>query len=354
MKDMQDLLFSAGGANWLSCIDLRKGFWQIPMDEGSKELTAFTTHVGSFNWNVMPFGLAGASATFQRVMNNVLQKHSAFAQAYIDDIIVYSDTFEQHLDHINKVLGTLNKFGFSANLEKCNFAARQIQYLGHKIGGGSHAPDEKKIEAIKNVCRPTTKKEVRAVLGLTGFYRTYIPNFAKISAPLTDLTRKNAPNKVIMGEAENKAFEELKEALCKATKLSTPDIKKPFQVHADASDFAVGGCLTQRDNNGNFKPIAFVSKKLSPTQKNWATIEKEAWGILFALTKFEKWIFGTKVEIITDHNPLRFLNDTTPKSPKLTRWALALQRWDYVISHSPGKLHLSADALSRLGSQTDE
>ncbi|GFW59917.1 retrovirus-related Pol polyprotein from transposon opus [Trichonephila clavipes] len=139
-----------------------------------------------------------------------------------------------------------------------------------------------------------------------------------------------------MGEAEQNSFVKLKELLCEVTSLATPDANLPFQVHCDASDYGVGCCLTQQDTEGIYRPIAFASQKFNATQKNWASIEKEAWAVLYGLNKFDKWIYGAKVEIISDHNPLKYLNQTTPKSPKLTRWALALQRWNYSITHRPG------------------
>ncbi|GFX37509.1 retrovirus-related Pol polyprotein from transposon 17.6 [Trichonephila clavipes] len=347
MKDMQELIFIAGSAHWLTSIDLLKGYWQIKMDEESKPLTAFNTHNAVYQWKTMPFGLAGASGTFQREMNRFLKSHSEYAQAYMDDVI-FSKTFEEHLVHLELVLTELEKLGFSVRLDKCSFAAKRIKYLGHTIGGGKHGPDEDKILAIKRVIRPTTKKEVRSVLGLMGFYRAYIPNYAEISTPLTELTKKNKPNDVSWGEAEQNSFVKLKELLCEVTSLATPDANLPFQVHCDASDYGVGCCLTQQDTEGIYRLIAFASQKFNATQKNWASIEKEAWAVLYGLNKFDKWIYGAKVEIISDHNHLKYLNQTTPKSPKLTRWALALQRWNHSITHKPGIQHRSADALSRL------
>ncbi|GFX68222.1 retrovirus-related Pol polyprotein from transposon opus [Trichonephila clavipes] len=144
------------------------------------------------------------------------------------------------------------------------------------------------------------------------------------------------------------AFVKLKELPCEVTSLATPDANLPFQVHCDASDYGVGCCLIQQDTEGIYRPIAFASQKFNATQKNWASIEKEAWAVSYGLNKFDKWIYGAKVEIISDHNPLKYLNQTTPKSPKLTRWALALQRWNHPITHRPGIQHRSADALSRL------
>ncbi|XP_035218477.1 uncharacterized protein LOC118191743 [Stegodyphus dumicola] len=340
MKDMHELIYVAGHSKWLSSLDMRRGYWQIGMEESSKPLTAFSTHNGTFQWNVMPFGLAGASGTFQREMNKVLFRYSDFAQAYIDDIIIFSNTFEEHLKHLETILKILEQLKFSVRLSKCDFAAKEIDYLGHKIGNGKHGPDPSKIAAIKVLERPTNKKGVRSVLGLMRFYRTYIPNYAEIAEPLTDLTKKNAPNNVRWGQVEDAAFQKLKDMLCQVTSLSTPDFNLPFQVHSDASDVTFGCCLTQRDTQGHFKPIAFASQKFSGAQKSWA--------VLFGLKKFDKWIFGGTVEIITDHNPLKYLTEITPRSPKLTRWALSLQRWNLKITYRPGVQHRAADALSRL------
>ena len=353
MKDMQELVFTAGTAKWLSCLDLLRGYYQIKMQEESKPLTAFSTHNGVYQWKVMPFGLSGASGTFQRVMDYVLRKHSDYAHSYIDDIIIFSESWEQHLKHLNLVLSDLEMLGFSVKLKKCSFASSEIKFLGHKIGGGKHSPDNDKVLAIKQLKRPVTKKDVKSVLGLMGFYRSYIPNYAEIAMPLTELTKGRKSGEVLWGKNEEESFQKLKNALSNVTALSTPDCTQPFQVHADASNFAVGCCLTQVDNKGNYKPIAFASQKLSGAQKNWATIEKEAYAVLFGLKKFDRWLHGNSVEIITDHNPLKYLVETTPKSPKLTRWALALQRWNYTLSHRPGTSHQGADALSRLEKESE-
>lgn len=348
MKDIQELIFTAGRAQWLTCLDLQRGYYQIKMEENSKPLTAFSTHNGTYQWRVMPFGLSGASGTFQRLMDSVLREHNDYAHAYIDDIIIFSESWDLHILHLNRVLDRLEQFGFSVKLKKCSFASKEIKFLGHNIGGGKHSPDSEKLSAIKQLKRPVTKKDVKSVLGLMGFYRSYIPKYAELALPLTELTKGRKSGEVNWGRKEEESFHKLKNALCTATALSTPACNKPFQVHTDASDYAVGCCLTQIDEKGDYKPIAFASQKLNGSQKNWATIEKEAYAVLFGLKKFDKWLHGNSVEIITDHNPLKYLVQTTPKSPKLTRWALALQRWNYTVTHRPGINHEGADALSRL------
>lgn len=353
MKDMTELIFTAGSAKWLTCLDLLRGYYQIRMNEGSKALTAFSTHSGTYQWKVMPFGLSGAAGTFQKIMNQVLHKHGKYAHSYIDDIIIFSEIWCDHLCHVRAVLTDLEAFGFSIKLKKCTFASDEIKYLGHQIGGGKHSPQNDKVLAIRQLKKPTNKKEVRSILGLMGFYRAYIPNYAEVALPLTELTKGRKSGGILWGKREEESFRKLKDSLSGVTALSTPDCTQPFQVHTDASDYAVGCCLTQLDNRGNYKPIAFASQKLTGSQKNWATIEKEAYAVLFGLKKFDKWLHGTTVEIVTDHNPLRYLSETTPRSPKLTRWALALQRWSYKITHRAGVNHQGADALSRLDVESE-
>ncbi|GFT03771.1 retrovirus-related Pol polyprotein from transposon 17.6 [Nephila pilipes] len=188
-----------------------------------------------------------------------------------------------------------------------------------------HTDGDLKIFAIQWLNRLTTKKEVKSVLGLMGFYRAFIPNYAEISTPLTEVTKKNKPNDVSWWETVKNSFDKRKELLCEVTSLVTPDSNLPFQVHCDASDYGVRCCLTQQDEEGINRPIAFASQKFNATQKNWASIEKEAWAVLYGLNMFDKWIYRAREEIISEHNPLKYLNQTTQKSPKLTRWALVTE-----------------------------
>ncbi|GBN13763.1 Retrovirus-related Pol polyprotein from transposon opus [Araneus ventricosus] len=251
------------------------------MHDENRVLTVFSTHNGVYHWKGMLFGLSGASGTFQKIMNNVLRGHSSYAQAYIDDIIVYSKTWDEHLIHLRNVLQELENAGFSVKLRKSTFTAKGLQFLGHKIGGGKHAPDEETIAAIKRLKRPKTKKDVRSVLGLMGFYRSYIPNYAEFATPLTELTKGKKSGYVKWGKRDEESFCRLKKLYCEATALNAPYFGKPFEIHADASDYPVGCCLTQKDEKGDYKPITFVSKNINKTQRNWATIEKEAYSISF-------------------------------------------------------------------------
>ncbi|XP_055942030.1 uncharacterized protein LOC129972075 [Argiope bruennichi] len=348
MKLVTELLYEIGKANFISILDLTKGYWQIPMKPEAKHYTAFITHSGLYQWNVMPFGMKNAGSTFQRSMDKILSKHREYCRAYIDDVAIFSKSWKEHKKHIMEVFCTLQESNLTINLEKCEFGKKEVKFLGHIVGSGRHFPDPEKIEAIKKLLRPTNKKEVRSLLGLANYYRDYIPNFSSLVLPLTNLTKKNVPNEIPWAKEQEQAFQILKEELVKMPSLYTPQLDKPFQLYTDASATAVGACLAQIGDDGKEKPIAFFSKKLTATQTRWATIEREAYAVLVALKKYDTWIFGARVQVISDHNPLTYLTQQTPHSAKLARWSLALQRYDVTISYRKGSKHCNADSLSRL------
>ncbi|GFW21481.1 retrovirus-related Pol polyprotein from transposon 17.6 [Trichonephila clavipes] len=190
----------------------------------------------------MPFGMKNAGSTFQKVMDQVLVKHRAYCRSYIDDVAVFSKTWEQHIKHLCVVFQTIQRVGFTINLKKCNFARRCVKFLGHVVGSGQHSPDPGKVESIKNVSLPTTKKEIRSFLGLTSYYREYIPNFASLVLPLTELTKNRVPNIIPWNEIAEQAFTKLKAQLVKAPSLYTPDLSKPYQLYTNASATAIGAC----------------------------------------------------------------------------------------------------------------
>ncbi|GFU37640.1 retrovirus-related Pol polyprotein from transposon opus [Trichonephila clavipes] len=244
-------------------------------------------------------------------MDQVLVKHRAYCRSYIDDVAVFSKTWEQHMKHLCVVFQTIQKVGFTINLKKCNFARRRVKFLGHVVGSGQHSQ---------------------------------IPESLAINR--TD--KEPSSNIIPWNEVAEQAFTKLKAQLVKAPSLYTPDLSKPYQLYTDASATAIGACLSQNDEKGKENPIAFFSKKLTETQTRWATIEREAYAVIEALKRFDSWIFGAEIEVISDHNPLTYLTLTTPQSAKLTRWALALQRYNIAISYRKGVKHGNADALSRL------
>jgi hypothetical protein len=185
-------------------------------------------------------------------------------------------------------------------------------------------------------------------LGLFNYYRDYVPNYAEVAKPMTDLTRKSVPNDIPWSEDAEKSFNALKDKLCSVTSLSTPDLSKPFEIHTDASLTGIGACLMQRDSEGRPTPITFASQKLTTTQSKWSTIEREAYAVIWALGKFEVWTYGNPICLHTDHNPLKYLTEGIPKNARLQRWSLALSRFQVSIAHKSGGSNIVADALSRL------
>ena len=194
MPRIDDLIDSIGGAKFITTIDLNRGYWQVPVAEQDRSKTAFTTPQGLFQFTVMPFGLSGAPATFQRMLDTLIDGLESFTAAYLDDLVIYSETWEDHLEHIQQVFQRLTANNLTAKLAKCQFGMQQCRYLGHVVGNGQVRPEESKLQAVEYYTIPSTKKQVRAFLGLTGYYRRFIPDYATVATPLTDLTKKTAPN----------------------------------------------------------------------------------------------------------------------------------------------------------------
>lgn len=348
MGNVTELLYSIAGARYISVLDMTRGYWQIPLEEESQSLTAFATHNGLYAWKVMPYGLRSSAATFQRVVNGLLAGHRQYACAYIDDVAVFSETWEDHISHLKSVLQTIRDAKLTVNPSKCRFAQSHVKYLGHVVGSGTHAPDPDRIAAIEQLKPPRTKRELRSILGLLNYYREYVPAYSHLVLPLTALTGKRVPNVLPWNGEAQAAFESVKEALTAVPGLTAPDPRKDFCLATDASEVAIGACLSQEESGVN-RAIAFLSKKLTPAQRKWSAIEREAYAIVWSLGCLDTWLFGNKVKILTDHDPLTFLTRSAPSSARLMRWSLALQKYNLEIAHVKGSLNKAADALSRLG-----
>ncbi|GBM08849.1 Retrovirus-related Pol polyprotein from transposon 297 [Araneus ventricosus] len=318
------------------------------MKEEARHFTAFVTHSGHFQWKVLPFDMKNAGSTFQRSMNKALAPHREYCRSYIDDVPIYSQSWRDHLLHIESVFRSLREVGLTVNLEKCAFGHNQVKFLGHIVGSGQHSPDPEKAEVLRNLSRPSTKKELRSFLGLASYYRDYIPNFSEIVLPLTDLSKGKVSNILPWSIEAEEAFVKIKDELIRMPTLHTLDISRPFWLYTDASATAIGTCLAQQDDVGKELPIAFFSKKLTLTQMKWSIIEREALCVLEALKKFDTWVFGGKIQAVSDHNPLTYLTNSAPYGAKLSRWALALQIYNLTISYRKSIQHENADVLSRL------
>ena len=274
MPRIEDLIDYIGQAKFIRTLDLTNGYWQVPVVEEDRGKTAFTTPFGLFQFQRMPFGLQGAPATFQRMMDRLLEGLREFSGAYLDDLVIFSRSWEEHLQHLGTVFARLWEAGLTAKPKKCQFGMSQCVYLGHVVGEGCVRVEKSKVEAVRGLPTPQTKREVRAFLGLTGYYRRFIPNYASTATPLTDLTRKTEPTTVKWTRECEVAFKKLKELLCSGPVLRTPDFTQPFIVQTDASDRAVGAVLSQAREDGD-QPVAFFSKKLLPREENYSTVEKE-------------------------------------------------------------------------------
>ena len=344
---VNELVERIGRAEFISTLDLCKGYYQVPMRAEDKPKTAFLTPFGKFQFCRMPFGLKGAPSTFQRLMDKVLDHCRCFADAYIDDISIYSETWEEHLKHLCEVLQQLREANLTAKPSKCKLAMFKCGYLGLIVGGGEVQLEEAKVAAIRNFPIPRTKKDVRSFLGLAGYYRRFIPQFATLTANLTDLTRKEQPNKVEWTPALASDFQTLKTQLAQEPVLKCPDEDQQFIVQTDASERGIGAVLSQLDDKGEERPVAFYSKKLLPREEHYASVEKECLGIIAALKHFSVYLIGKEFVIVTDHQALQYLDSMRNSNPRLIRWALALQPFMFTVKHRPGVQNGNADGLSR-------
>ena len=350
MPRIEELLDEIGKAKFITTLDLAKGYWQVPLAEEDREKTAFTTPNGLYQFLTMPFGLSGAPATFQRMMDEVLRGLNSFVGVYLDDIVIHSGTWEEHIAQLEEVFTRLKGANLTIKLKKCVFASDNCTYLGYKIGQGGVRPEEGKIKAVNEMSRPQTKKQIRTFLGMTGYYRRFVRDYATITAPLTELIKKNLPEKIEWSEAAEEAFCRLKKVLISAPLMMNPDFSRSFILQTDASGYGVGAVLSQGENGD--QPIAYFSKKLLPRERAYSTIEKECLAIILAVKHFKAYLLGRPFMIQTDHRALRWLHQFREKNSRLTRWSLILQPYTFVVEHKKGRDNANADALSRLDDDT--
>ena len=346
MPDLKNLLRKVNGAKVFSTLDLNSGYWQVEVKEESRPMTAFTTPRGLYQFRVMPFGLKNAPATFMRLMDEVLAGYvGEFCQVYLDDILIYSKSFTDHLVHLAKVLERLKIHGLTCQVKKCHFAAPKVEYLGHVLSADGLERQAEKNKAIEEAERPRTKRQIRQFLGLCGWYSSFVPHFEGKAAPLTDLLNNKVPFK--WTDREEKAFSEIKYSICNAPKLAHPDPNRKMCLQTDASDIGLGAILFQLTDQGDRKIIEYASRKLSHTEKNYCTAEKEALAVIWAVGKFRGYLEGRKFQLYTDNSSLQWLNRVSSTKSKLMRWALLLADFDFDICHVAGQTNQAADSLSR-------
>lgn len=341
----ESLDFLARG-KFVSTLDLARGYWQVAVEENSRPKTAFISHCGLFQFLVLPFGLCNAPGTFQRLMNSVLAGLIYKTCAvYLDDIVIASPTFEQHLTDLQEVLDRLQAAGLSLKLKKCQFCLKDFTFLGYRISSSGIKPDPDKIKAVKDFATPTSVKNVRQFLGLTGYYRRFIQDYARHAEPLHALTRKDTA--FHWDDDCQRAMDILKDYVTSAPVLSFPDFNRPFFIHTDACDIGIGAALMQKDDLGREYVVAFASRSLHKAELPYCTSEKECLAVIWALEHFRPYVEGMHVTIFTDHNSLRWLMSRPNPTGRLARWSLRLQDFDFTIVHKPGTHNKVPDALSR-------
>ncbi|KAK7918866.1 hypothetical protein WMY93_010150 [Mugilogobius chulae] len=342
---MDDCVDRVGSAIFVTKLDLLKGYWQVPLTPRAKEVCAFVTPDAFLQYTVMPFGVRNAPATFQRLVNLVLRGVPG-CDAYLDDIVVHSKSWDEHICQLREVFERLDKANLTINLAKCEFAKATVLYLGKIVGGGSVKPVHAKIEAVASFPVPTSRRELQRFLGMAGYYRSFC-NFSAVAAPLTNLL---SPKTQFKWSPEcQHSFDSIKTLLMKAPVLSAPDYDRPFKIAVDASDAGAGAVLLQDGPDHVEHPVSYFSKKFLKHQRAYSTIEKETLALIMALKQFEVYVGSSSrpVLVYTDHNPLVFINQMRNANQRLMRWALFLQDFNLSIKHISGRNNVLADALSR-------
>nr|XP_033811906.1 uncharacterized protein LOC117365533 [Geotrypetes seraphini] len=347
MPRVEELLDRLGSAQFLTTIDLTKGYWQIPLTESAKPKTAFSTPRGLFQFRRMPFGLHGAAATCQRLVREVLRDHHGYADAYIDDIVIHSGTWEQHVQHLKAVLEALRGAGLTINPKKCFIGQQEVKYLGYIVGKGQIKPIVDKVQCIRGYPAPNNKKQLRAFLGLVGYYRRFIPHFSSQAGPLTDMLKKGSPETLCWDNVSKQAFQRLRASLCERPVLKAIDFDQPLILQTDASGTGLGAVLSQ-ESQGLEHPIMYLSRKLHPNEQNYATVEQECLAVKWAVQTLEHYLQDREFTLVTDHAALKWLNTMRNNNARLTRWYLALQVFKFKVVHRPGKLNTNVDILSRI------
>lgn len=346
MPNIEDILSRVSEATWFSKLDMNRGFYQVSLDPTSQPKTAFCSPWGKFHFIRMPFGLRNAPASFQRCMDSILGHLLSSTCVYIDDVLVFSDSWDDHLVHVQQVLEALADAGLTANPSKCVWGARSLSYLGHMVGVGFISVPEARVKAIKEYQRPVTKRDLRAFLGTVGYYRRFIPGFAGRAGPLFAALKKGLPDTLCWSDDMSNAYQYLSNSLCSSSVLCLPRSTDHLTLYTDASYKGIGAVLsTVRD--GEERPIGFYSKQLSPAEQNYAASEIECLAVVKSVDNFAIHLIGRPFTVVTDHRALTSLQSSRKLNGRLMRWALALQDYTFKIVHRIGSKHQNADGLSR-------
>ncbi|CAL1388171.1 unnamed protein product [Linum trigynum] len=344
---IDDLFDQLQGSKVFSKIDLRSGYHQLKVAEEAIPKTAFRTRYGHYEFLVMPFGLTNAPAAFMALMNKVFQEYlDKFVIVFIDDILVYSRSEEEHREHLRIILQILREKQLYAKFSKCDFWMDQVIFLGHIVSGRGIEVDPKKVEAVVKWEPPRSVPELRSFLGMAGYYRRFIEGFSIIASPLTKLLRKDHP--YVWNSECQASFEELKTKLTTAPVLALPAGAGGFVVYSDASHQGLGCVLMQ-----NGKVISYASRQLSPYEKSYPNHDLELAAVVFALKIWRHYLYGETFQIFTDHKSLKYLMEQKELNLRQKRWVELLKDYDCTIEYHPGKANVVADALSRKSKHSD-
>ncbi|GAQ92084.1 putative retrotransposon protein [Klebsormidium nitens] len=341
-----------GEARYFTTLDAQAGYWQIPVHPDDVHKTAFLTHRGLYEFLRMPFGLTGAPGTYQLMMDELLKEEiqgpDACVTQYLDDTLLYTSTFDAHLAGLERVLQKV----ITIDLKLCpgksrHFGARETEHLGHLVTHNLLLPAPKKVRAIRDWIDPINPSEIRSFLGMAGYYRHFIKDFAKIARPLHELTKDGVPFR--WEEAERAAFQALKDSICAAQGLARPDFNKPFILDTDYSRLGIGATLSQLDGADRELPVAFASRALHGAEANYSTTDGELLAIVWAVTvRFRSYLYGGPTFLVrVDHSPLVWLHQQTNLTGRLARWHIRLMEFNFRVEYRPGRVHSNVDPLSR-------
>ncbi|XP_028304146.1 uncharacterized protein K02A2.6-like [Gouania willdenowi] len=350
LPKVEDLFATLAGGKTFTKLDMSHAYQQLLLDEDSKQYVTINTHKGLFKYNRLVFGVASSPAIFQRTMDNLLQNIPHVA-VYLDDILVTGKTEEEHLQNLDQVLKRMEMAGLRLKRSKCVFQAPSVTYLGHRISAQGLSPMTEKVRAIKEAPSPKNVAELRSFLGLVNYYGKFLPELSTVLAPLYQLLHKDCSWK--WQQAQEVAFQHVKELLHSAPLLVHFDPDKEVVLSCDASPYGVGAVLSHRVEDGDEKPIGYVSRTLTAAEKGYSQLEKEGLAVVFAVKRFHQYLYGRPFTIFTDHKPLMGLfSETKGISPmasaRVQRWALTLSAYQYRIEYKAGSENANADAFSRL------
>ena len=347
---IEDLFASLTGGKVFSKLDLAHAYQQLCLDVESRKYVTINTHKGLFHYTRLPFGVAAAPAIFQRTMEAIL-RDLPHVCVYLDDILVTGASEAAHLYNLSVVLERLEAAGVRLKREKCSFMLQEVEYLGHRVSARGLQPLASKVQAIQDAPTPKDVSQLQSFLGMLNYYGRFLPDLATLLSPLYELLQSS--KKWSWEERQDRSFQEAKKLLATSDVLTHYDPRKPLVLSCDASPYGVGAVLSHRMPDDTEQPIAFASRSLSPTERKYAQLDKEALAIIFGVKRFHQYLYGRNFSILSDHKPLQYLLGETRGIPamasaRIQRWALTLSAYSYSISYKPGAAHANADGLSRL------